>query len=240
MILELAEGPRRKKSNYITVASYKRKPTVAAHKRHRPLNSGDNHIYVPPHLSEGPGIYVREDQFDYLSDADWHTLMDELLEYDPQLNGGLSFGGKGKARRKEKRAKKAAVKREKWERRQKRRDLRTASKAQKRLMKGQRDSEQGSAAPGGSDSGGGGSVLDNIINKGTELVDRVKTNVTGGGGGGAAPDDSEEPQDADAPVNPKPASDNFDIMGMSVPKPVAIGGGAVLAFLLLKVLTKNK
>jgi hypothetical protein len=226
MILELAEGPRRKKpqSRYITVDAYKRKSTVQAHKRRRPvLNSGDNHIYVPPHMNDGvSGVWIREDKFDGLSEGDWDSLMEELLEYQPGMSE-LAAKGKWKARR----AEKKKQKKDKWERRQKRRDLRTSTKAQKRLMKGQKNAAGGDQDQDGGSSGGG-SILDNIINKGTELIDKVKSGGGGGGGGGSqAPDDGSEPNGSDT-TPPKTSDDTFDIFGMQVPKMAAYGGGALL------------
>jgi len=243
MILELAESPKRK-SKYITVDAYKRKTTVKAHQRRRPvLNSGDNHIYIPAHLSEyllppnlgsgGQGMYVREDFFDGLSDGDWHTLMDELLEHDPMLSE-LSFGGKWKAKRKAKKDAKAARKKEKWERRQKRKDLRTASWAQKRLMKGQRAAQDAEASGSEGGANTGNSILDNIINKGTEIIDKVK-----GGGGGRSGGDADEPdgQEGDNSGG-TPSKDDDTIFGM--PKMVVYGGGTLLAIAILYKLSKGK
>lgn len=245
MILELAESPRRKTGKYITVDAYKRKSTVSAHKRRRPtLNSGDNHTYIPAHLSEylvpglssgGQGMYVRDDYFDGLSDGDWNTLMEELLEYDPMLSE-LAARGKWKAKRQAKKATKAAKKKEKWERRQKRRDLRTASKAQKRLMRGQKGANGAEPTEGG-ESSGGGSILDNIINKGTEIVDKIKTGGGGifnPGGGDLEPDGQEGDDDRES----APSQSADTIFGM--PKMVVYIGGAAAAAGILYMLTKKK
>lgn len=224
MILELADGPKRK-SKYITVDAYKRKTTVAAHKRRRPvLNSGDFHVFVPAHLNNGRALWVREDKFDGLSDGEWDTLMEELLNHDPELSD-LSSRADRKRRQKERKAKK----KEKWERRQKRRDLRTASKAQKRLIKAGAGGEGGSGGSGS--ESGSGSILDTIINKGTDIVDKVKQ-ATGGGGGNNAPE-TEGQEGGDGEDN-KPQSDDT-IFGL--PKPVVyVGGAATAAFILYKVL----
>jgi len=87
MYLELAEKP---KSKFISVAQYKRKSTVSAHRRKRPTLSEDptnNYIFIPPHLNDGiNGFYIREDKFDDLSEQDWNDTMDELLQYQPNLS----------------------------------------------------------------------------------------------------------------------------------------------------------
>lgn len=230
MVLELADGGRRK-SKYISVDAYKRKTTVSAHKRRRPvLNSGDFHVFVPAHLNEGTALWVREDKFDGLSDGDWNTLMDELLEHDPELS---DLGSR--ASRKQRQAARKAKKKEKWERRQKRRDLRTASKAQKRLIKAGAGGAGGEGGSGSESSGGG--ILDTLINKGTDIVDKVKQATGGSGGGGNTSPDTEGQEGGDGEDNKQQSDDT--IFGM--PKTVVyIGGVLAAAYILSKVLKKSK
>lgn len=257
MVLELAEGPRRK-SKYITVSAYKRKSTVASHKRRRPvLNSGDNHIYVPAHLNDGyAGIWVREDKFDGLSDREWDITIDELLNFQPGMSD-LS----GRARREAKKAAKA----EKKAKRTARKDEKKAAKAKKKADKNERKNTRVNAkaqakltranakqtradakltkagrSGSGEDEDGEGSdstakgIFQNIVAKGKGFIDKVK------GGGGSAPEGGDEPEGGEG-ADKDSGSDEFDIFGMKVPKTAAyVGGGLLVLGLGYAVTTKRK
>lgn len=147
MILELADGPRKKKKVHrrtiikdgevwARINAYERRTQVPAHWRRTRagLNSGDNHIYVPKHLFDGVNnVWVREDKFDGLSESEWEITMDELLNYQPGMSD-LS----GKARR----AAKKEAKAEKKAKRAARKEEKKAIKSQKKIDKNQRKNER--------------------------------------------------------------------------------------------------
>lgn len=262
MILELADGPRKRKTRYISVGTYTRKKTVAAHRRRRPvLNSGDNHVYVPAHLFDGVrGMWVREDKFDGLSESEWDITMNELLEYQPgmsDLSGKARRAAKkqAKAEKKAKRAvrkdeKKALKLKKKADRNQRKNDRRAAIDA-KRKAKGdakviraeaKQDRANRPRGGGGSDADDdeetstGRGIFANIISKGKGLINKIK--------GSPAPEGGEEPEGAEGGGDESNDSgadaDGFDVFGMKIPKVVAYGGGALLIGGILYVATRKK
>jgi len=73
------------------------------HNKHMAQENTDSaYIYVPE-LNEGEGGYVREDFFDYLTDAQWNATMDYLEMQSPNMSF-IGIGKKGRARRADRRA----------------------------------------------------------------------------------------------------------------------------------------
>jgi hypothetical protein len=100
MYLQLAEGPtylaaRRK---YTHVREYSRAAnTVSAHRRALNENgrkTPDNpYIFLPQHITGAPrDMYVREDYFDDLTDAEWKDMAWRLAPFQKSLHQGLSEG----------------------------------------------------------------------------------------------------------------------------------------------------
>lgn len=236
MVLELAENGRGK---FVYINKYKRRPSVSAHKRRKPKGLSENYnpyIYVPAHLNDGlQGVFLREDHFDHLSEGDWDTLMDELLDHQPEI---AELAGKGKARREAKKEKKAEKKAAKEQRkaqkkddkskrksdRNERKNTKAQAKAKAKETKAEAKRLKGQAKIDKANSGGGrnaGDIFDTIVDKAsstynkfkgvpdaeyTEDTDNSGSGGSGGSGGGSSSDDT--------------------ILGM--PKMVALGVGAAL------------
>lgn len=230
MVLELAENGRGK---FVYINKYKRRPSVSAHKRRKPKGLSENYnpyIYVPAHLNDGlQGVFLREDHFDHLSEGDWDTLMDELLDHQPEI---AELAGKG--RRKEKKAAKQAKKEEKKAAKEKRKadknerkNTKAQAKAKAKETKAEAKRLKGQAKIDKANSGGGrnaGYIFDTIVDKASSTYNKFKgvpdseesedtdnsgsggSGRSGGSGGGSSSDDT--------------------ILGM--PKMVALGVGAAL------------
>lgn len=260
MVLELADGPR--KSKYISVDAYNRKRSVVAHKRRRALNSGDNHVFVPSHLFDGiRSVWVREDKFDGLSDAEWDITMNELLEYQPGMSD-LSGKAKRQAKREakaekkakrstrkdEKKAATAKRKADKNERKNQRRaaiDAKRKAKGDAKIIRAEAKQDRANRPRGGGRADGEGNepdedtstgrgIFSNIIAKTKGLINKVKA--------GAAPQDGEEPEEGSdgSDGGEDQAADGYNIMGMNISKPVAIGVGVAAVSGILYFATKRK
>ena len=247
MILELADN--RKK--YVNVQAYRRRPIVRAHRRKKAVLSENYnpYIYIPPHLNDGHGVFVREDHLDFLNDSEWDNLMDNVLDHQPDL----AAKGKGKARREAKKEKKAEKKEARTQRKaakkdakqkkkvdknerknkrtQSRADART-TKAEAKRLKGQAKVDKQNRAGGGDDEDE--SIFDRIVNKASDVYTKVK-----GGASNFLPrgEDEEEEESGSGGSGGSGGSSNT-IMG--IPKPIAIGGGIAIALGLAYIATRPK
>jgi len=221
MYLELAERP----SKFISVASYKRKSTVSAHRRKRPTLSEDptnNYIFIPPHLNDGiNGFYIREDKFDDLSEQDWNDTMDELLQYQPNL-ADLSSKESRKAKKELKKIKKAA----KVERKNKKVAAKTykkEAKGQAKVIKAQAKQDRANNPEAQGKFGG---VFKNVL----DTVGGVVKKYVGGG--------SEQELPTHTQTDKNESSDTVNILGMELSKPVAYIGGIALAVGTIQLIRK--
>jgi hypothetical protein len=127
MYLQLAESPtlaaRRK---YTTVRQYSRRAnTVPRHRR--ALNEGtpeplNPYLFIPKHISGAPrDLYVREDYFDDLTDAEWKDMAWRLAPFQKSITQGLSEVEllSGRAERRKKREEKKKAKQERKAEKQK-------------------------------------------------------------------------------------------------------------------------
>ncbi len=232
MIIELASG---RKQKYVSVESYKRKRNVSAHTRKYP-NLRENksaHIYIPAHLNNGSGVFVREDHLDCLNDNDWDTLMDSVLDFQPSLNE-LS----GKAKRQEKRAAKSEKKQSRQTRKSDKntrkndkvdgKNSRKQTKADAKKLKGQAKVDKANN-PNRKDAS---EIFDNVIDKASNVYNKFK---------GGKEDSDNDTQGAKDPSGSDGSDSNDDGKIFGLPKMVVYGGGTVIALSLIAlVVSKNK
>lgn len=243
MIIELASG---RKQKYVSVSAYKRNRNVSAHTRNYPNLSEKKsaHIYIPAHLNNGSGVFVREDHLDYLNDNDWNQLMDSVIDYQPAL-AELS----GKAKKEAKAEKKAA--------RTERKNNKGASKNDKRTAKGDKKRDKGSAkktranakqtrANAKQDKANNpnrksaSEIFDSVVDKASDVYDKFK--------GGGRNDDDSRASGGSGRSGGSGGSDNSDAEGnesqdgkiFGLPKMVVYGGATVLGLGLIALVVKSK
>ncbi len=213
MYLELAEKGKNKR---VTVNTYSRSGFVKKHTRKYPTLHENNlcdskyHVYIHPSLNDGNGLFVREDYFDNLNDAQFENVMSEIEEHED----GIGKGSKGRreerrARRKERKENKITKNKDRNIRKNDKRKSKDESKKLK--AEGKKARGEGKKAKGER----GGLDFENII----DSVGGVVKDFTGKG----TNNDSQNTDTAPTTDNNEPDT----ILGM--PKtPVIIGGLALL------------
>jgi len=167
MYLQLAEDTTLAK-RYTNVKKYFRNShttaghNVKAHRRQLSEEPENPYIFIPDKTGTTKGIWIREDQFDWMSPLEWRQFVAELAPYQPEvIEGGMSENIylASRATRKAKRAVK-----------QKKKELNKEHRAEVRTQRGETIKNlfgtiggvaknifgQPEAPAGGEEAGGGG------------------------------------------------------------------------------------
>jgi hypothetical protein len=150
MYLQLAEQPTRRRGR-VAVSGYKRRSSVSSHQRRYPqLSEAEEnpYIFVPDFEAGTGGVYIREDKFDSMPDAQYSHFMKMIAPYQPTVESGeLSepMFLASRASRKERRERKKEAKVQKKEAKTERKKQRTENKKMKAEAKAQKKKDSGEA-----------------------------------------------------------------------------------------------
>jgi len=182
-------------------------------------SSGDLYVYMPPQLTGGDGMYVREDSFDLLPDFQFDQLQNLLEPFQQRDLGLFGLGKKGRARR------------------QARRKERQARKLQRIEVRGE---------SGGGALGRIGNVISNIFGGGPEEMAPVygpepvygppprpfPTGAAAGAGAAAVGATAAAVAAAKAAKEEEELKGKINILGMKVAPATAAIGGVGIVFLI--------